>query len=120
METWFWVLGWFLCIFTMVGNGFVIFLVCRKRQLRTKTNTFIGSLAVADFCVGMIAAPSRFLCQMENECFSDKKSKISCNKYVVVLHLRFWNKLGSFSIRTLYRRRETFEILDFYETPPSH
>ena len=31
------------------------------------------SLAVADFCVGMIAAPSRFLCKIENECISDKK-----------------------------------------------
>ena len=68
-----WVLGWFLCIFTMVGNGFVVFLVCSKRQLRTKTNTFIVSLAVADFCVGMIAVPSPFLCKMENTCISDKK-----------------------------------------------
>ena len=73
METWFWVLGWFLCIFTMVGNGFVIFLVCSKRQLRTKTNTFIVSLAVADFCAGMIAVPSPFLCKMENMCISDEK-----------------------------------------------
>ena len=70
---WFWVLGWFLCIFTMAGNGFVIFLVCSKRQLRTKTNTFIVSLAVADFCVGMIAVPSPYLCKMENMCISDRK-----------------------------------------------
>ena len=70
---WFWVLGWFLCIFTMAGNGFVIFLVCSKRQLRTKTNTFIVSLAVADFCVGMIAVPSSYLCKMENMCISDRK-----------------------------------------------
>ena len=62
-------------IFTMFGNGFVIFLVCSKRPLRTKTNTFIMSLAVADFCVGMIAAPSRFLCKIENECISDKKAR---------------------------------------------
>ena len=58
METWFWVLACFLSILTMVGNGFVIFLVCRRRQLRTKTNTFIVSLAVADFCVGLIAVLS--------------------------------------------------------------
>ena len=57
----------------MVVNGFVVFLVCSKRQLRTKTNTFIVSLAVADFCVGMIAVPSPFLCKMENMCISDKK-----------------------------------------------
>ena len=68
METWLWVLGWFLSILTMAGNGFVIFLVCRKRQLRTKTNAFVVSLAVADFCVGMIAVPSRFFCEMTSEC----------------------------------------------------
>ena len=60
METWFWVLGWFLSILTMVVNGFVIFLVCSKRQLRTKTNAFVVSLAVADFGFGMIAVPSLF------------------------------------------------------------
>ena len=68
METWFWLLGWFLCILTMVGNGFVIFLFCSKRQLRTKTNTFIVSLAVADFGVGMTAIPSRFFCRLTTEC----------------------------------------------------
>ena len=30
------------------------------------------SLAVADFGVGMFAAPSRLLCSMVNECISDK------------------------------------------------
>ena len=68
METWFWVLGWFLSILTMVVNGFVIFLVCNKRQLRTKTNAFVVSLAVADFGVGMIIVPSRFLCSFATEC----------------------------------------------------
>ena len=33
------------------------------------------SLAVADFCVGMIAAPSRFLCKIGNECISEKKAR---------------------------------------------
>ena len=37
METVFWVLGWLFCIITMIVNGFVIFLVCSQRQLRTKT-----------------------------------------------------------------------------------
>ena len=49
-----------------------------------------------------------------------QKINITYNKSVGVLHLRFWNKLVYFSIRTLCRRRETFEILDFYEAPPSH
>ena len=68
METWFWVLGWFLSILTMIVNGFVIFLVCSKRQLRTKTNTFVVSLAVADFGVGMIAVPLLFFCSLATEC----------------------------------------------------
>ena len=68
METWFWVLGWFLSILTMVVNGLIIFLVCSKRQLRTKTNVFVVSLAVADFGVGMIAVPSHFFCSLVTEC----------------------------------------------------
>ena len=68
METWFWVLGWFLSILTMIVNGFVIFLVYSKRQLRTKTNAFVVSLAVADFGVGMIVVPSLFFCSLATEC----------------------------------------------------
>ena len=68
METWFWVLGWFLSILTMVVNGLVIFLVCSKRHLRTKTNAFVVSLAVADFGVGMIVVPSHFFCSLTTEC----------------------------------------------------
>ena len=73
METWFWVLGWFLSILTMVVNGFVIFLVCSKRQLRTKTNAFVVSLAVADFGVGMIIVPSHFFCSLTTECTPGSK-----------------------------------------------
>ena len=73
METWFWVLGWFLSILTMVVNGFVIFLVCSKRQLRTKTNAFVVSLAVADFGVGMIAVPLLFFCSLATECTPHSK-----------------------------------------------
>ena len=52
----------------MAGNGFVIFIVCRKRQLRTKTNAFVVSLAVADFFVGMTIVPPEFFCSVSSEC----------------------------------------------------
>ena len=68
METWFWILGWILSILTITGNGFVIFLVSIKRQLRTKTNGFIVSLAVADFFVGASVVPSLFVCDFTDAC----------------------------------------------------
>jgi len=68
MENRFWILVWSLSILTMARNGFVIFIVCRKQRLRTKTNAFIVSLAVADFLVGMIAVPSLFFCEMGSGC----------------------------------------------------
>ena len=68
METWFWILGWVLSFLTIIGNGFTIFLVCSRRNLRTKTNAFIVSLAVADFCVGLSVIPSMFACDITNPC----------------------------------------------------
>ena len=41
MEMWFWVLGWFFCIITMIVNGFVIFLACSQRQLRLRHLSFL-------------------------------------------------------------------------------
>lgn len=70
MKAWFWILGWPLCILTVFGNGFIIFLVGSKRHLRTKTNVFAVSLAVADFSVGLSVVPSLFVCKMENWCNS--------------------------------------------------
>ncbi|CAH3184748.1 unnamed protein product, partial [Porites lobata] len=60
--------GWVLSFLTIIGNGFTIFLVCSRRNLRTKTNAFIVSLAVADFCVGLSVIPSLFACYITNTC----------------------------------------------------
>ena len=68
METWFWILGWVLSFLTIIGNGFTIFLVCSRRNLRTKPNAFIVSLAVADFFVGLSVIPSLFFCDITNTC----------------------------------------------------
>ena len=70
MKTYFWILGWSLSILAVTGNGFIIFLVCGKRKLRTKTNAFIVSLAVADFCVGMSTVPSLFGTGLANPAFT--------------------------------------------------
>ena len=70
MAIWFWILGWVLSILTITGNGFIIFLVSSDRQLRTKTNALIVSLALADFLVGATVVPFLFLCMiiLKNGC----------------------------------------------------
>ena len=68
MGTWFWILGWILSILTLAGNGFTVLLVGSRRWLRTKTNAFIVSLAVADFCVGAFVFPSLFVCHIRGGC----------------------------------------------------
>ena len=83
METWFWVLGWFLSILTMAVNGFVIFLVCSKRQLRTKTNAFVVSLAVADFGVGMIAVPLRFFRSLATQCTPQRSIVLLLSVFII-------------------------------------
>jgi len=70
METWFWILGWFLSILTMTWNGVIIFLVCSRRHLRTKINAFVVSLAVADFFVGVNVIPSMFLLERTGRNYS--------------------------------------------------
>ena len=64
METWFTILGWTLSVVAAAGNGSIIFLVCSKRRLLTKTNAFIISLAVADLGVAASVFPSGFLCEI--------------------------------------------------------
>lgn len=71
MEAWFWILGWSLSILAIIGNGIILFLVSSNRRLRTKTNVFIVSLAVADFCVGTYVFPSMFACEIAPDCKSE-------------------------------------------------
>ena len=73
---------------------------------------------MADFAVGMIAAPSHFLCNMINECISDKKASLFVIYVWVFIPYASGTNLSS--LGTLYRRRETVKILNFYEEPPSH
>ena len=121
MKTWFWIISWSLSILAITGNGFIIFLVWSKRQLRTKTNAFIVSLAVADFCVGMSAVPSQFMCEMEkNGC------KLSSNLYSFVWAARSLFAYASVTnLCCLVLDRyiavvKPFKILDIYEASPSH
>ena len=82
MDNWYWILSWFLSLLNITGNRFIIFLVCSRRNLRTKTNAFIVPLVMADFCVG--------LSDITNTCIStsvNQTSKPSSNKRTYITQL---------------------------------
>ena len=112
METWFWILGWVLSFLTILGNGITIFLVCSRGNLRTKTNAFIVSLAVADFFVGLIVIPSLFFCDIANTC--DRRPQL-------FIGLLFSNtsaaKLMRFSTGAFICHRPSSKIHYFYDSP---
>ena len=78
METWFTILGWTLSIVAAAGNGSIIFLVCSKRRLLTKTNAFIISLAVADLGVGASVFPSEVFYGVVKTS-DNSRSSLRCN-----------------------------------------
>ena len=43
-----------IIIHLLLGNLLVIVVFIKRKKLRTVTNFFLGNLAVADFCVGVI------------------------------------------------------------------
>ncbi|XP_020909180.1 octopamine receptor beta-2R-like [Exaiptasia diaphana] len=49
-------------ILTLIGNGFVVYLVAVKRRLHTNTNWLVLSLAVSDLAVALAIIPSRIAC----------------------------------------------------------
>ena len=91
METWFWILRWVLSFLTIIGNGFTIFLVCSRRNLRTKPNAFIVSLAVADFFVGLSVIPSLFFCDITNTCHWPHTHDHHLLSWVNIIRLLFSN-----------------------------
>ena len=86
METWFTILGWTLSIVAAAGNGSIIFLICSKRRLLTKTNAFIISLAVADLGVGASVFPSKFFSEIVK---TSHNSSSKC-KNIIILRLIRW------------------------------
>ena len=117
METWFWILGWSLSILTISGNGSIIFLVCSRRRLRTKTNAFIVSLAVADFFVGLSTVPSLFFCQEEGDCNGLSNDLRNLFPYASVVNLctlvleRYVAVVMPFKYLTFMKRRRVFLVI---------
>ena len=82
-DFWLNILGWLLSVVTIVGNGFVVGLVSKNRQLHSSANWFVLSLAVADLTIGFAVFPLQYLCI----------KKIKCDSFVTTA--MFWFFLHS-------------------------
>ena len=56
----------FICFLIIIVNGMVIFLICKKRALRSLTNMFLTSLAFSDLISGSVGLPFLFFCLKMN------------------------------------------------------
>ena len=112
METWFWILGWSLSILTIAGNVFIVFLVCRRRRLRTKTNVFVVSPAVADFCVGLVAFLPLFVCEKTTGC---SPGAFKENRAVELIRWLFAYKLVQFSPGSLHSCCKASQVLNIHD-----
>jgi hypothetical protein len=54
-------------VLTIGGNLVTILAVLTHRKLRTKTNAFIVSLAIADMCVSLLVMPFGIYQQLHNK-----------------------------------------------------
>ena len=62
-QPWYWIVRSLIALVTILGNGFVIYLISAKQVLREQPspNWFVLSMAVADFCVGAVNYPLNIL-----------------------------------------------------------
>ncbi|XP_020614277.1 melanocyte-stimulating hormone receptor-like [Orbicella faveolata] len=60
------VLLFFMCLLIVAVNGFVIFLTCQRKILRTLTNMFLTSLAISDLMSGLVGIPLLAICLVKD------------------------------------------------------
>ena len=56
----------FICAFIVVGNSIVVYLIYRKKTLRSLTNMFLSSLAFSDLISGLVGFPLLIRCLQSN------------------------------------------------------
>lgn len=68
LDIWYWTIRAIIAVLTVIGNGFVIYLILCRRRLQVASNWFVLSLTVADFCIGFFVTPCGFACTFYFRC----------------------------------------------------
>ena len=116
---WYWILGWIPSTLAIFGNGFVIYLIYTRRQLRTIPNGFILSLALADLGVGACYFPANFICKFSPRgCLQSVADDIavamifsSTNCLCVMAIDRYFAIVHPLSYMTLMTRKRAFCLM---------
>ena len=67
-DIWYWTIRGIIAVLTIAGNGLVIYFIVFKRRLRVTNNWFVLSLAIADFCIGLVTTPIGLACAFQFRC----------------------------------------------------
>lgn len=66
--TWYWSVRIIISFFTIAGNGLAMYLIAANKRLQVTCNWFVLSLAVSDFCVGILVTPTGLVCSYWIQC----------------------------------------------------
>lgn len=69
-------------ILALFGNSLVVYIIIRKKTMRTATNIFICSLACSDLLVTFFCIPFTLLQNISSEWLGGKMNLLSCKTYI--------------------------------------
>ena len=93
---WFWIVGWFVTLFGLIGNSWIIFIIVKRRRLHTTANWFILSLAMADLSVTCGYFPPSFVCNLLVK---------SCNSSIRFNFYSFFVEASTFALIAMIAER---------------
>lgn len=59
----------FICLLIIASNGLIIYLICKKKILRSITNMFLTSLAFSDLIYGLVGFPLFAVCYLRGSIY---------------------------------------------------
>ena len=131
------VLSAFICTLIVVANGLVVYLIYRKKTLRSITNMFLTSLAFSDLISGLVGFPLLIRCLQSNIVIVCVSSTIfyrftaissichvlliACDRYIAIVYplkqsyiVTKWRAIGATSFVWLFSFASSVIQLSWY------